>query len=50
LHFADLSNSPAYRALVFIVGIVIAMLAVTGIYIWVKKRYVRRSQPRRRPS
>ncbi len=42
LHFADLRDALAYRALVCILGVVITMLSVTGIYIWLKKRRARR--------
>jgi uncharacterized iron-regulated membrane protein len=38
LHFADLRNWLAFRILVFIAGIVIAVLSVTGVYIWLRKR------------
>jgi hypothetical protein len=43
LHVAH-SLGMAYQLFVFIIGIVIAMLSVTGIYIWWKKRSVRRSR------
>jgi uncharacterized iron-regulated membrane protein len=42
LHFADLRNSALYRAAVFVLGLAIAALAVTGIYIWLAKRNHRR--------
>ena len=42
LHFADLRDSLAYRLLVCALGLCIAMLSVTGVYIWLKKRRARR--------
>ncbi len=41
LHMADLFGLP-YRILVCVAGIVIAMLSVTGVYIWWRKRRARR--------
>jgi len=41
LHYGDIRDIFAYRALVFIFGFVIVLLAVTGIYIWWKKRKAR---------
>lgn len=40
LHMANVFGLP-YRVLVFIVGIVMTMLSVTGVYIWWKKRRFR---------
>lgn len=42
LHFADLRDSLAYRLLVAAVGLIVCVLAVTGIYIWSRKRGSRR--------
>ena len=47
MHFADLGDKPAYHAFVCIVGLVIVLLAVTGVYIWLKKRSARRFHVRR---
>jgi uncharacterized iron-regulated membrane protein len=41
LHYGDIRDVFAYRALVFIFGLVIVLLSVTGIYIWWKKRKAR---------
>jgi len=41
LHYGDIRDIFAYRALVFIFGLVIVMLAITGVYIWWKKRKAR---------
>jgi uncharacterized iron-regulated membrane protein len=41
LHFANWHNWLAYRILVCIVGLVITLLSVTGVYIWLKKRNAR---------
>ncbi|HMK88174.1 MAG TPA: PepSY-associated TM helix domain-containing protein [Methylocystis sp.] len=38
----------AYRLLVFVTGIVIALLSATGVYIWWKKRKARLLRPHRR--
>jgi uncharacterized iron-regulated membrane protein len=42
LHFADLGDSLLYRCFVALLGLVIAMLSVTGVYIWLRKRSARR--------
>ncbi len=42
LHFANWHNWLAYRILVCILGLVITMQSVTGVYIWLKKRTARR--------
>jgi uncharacterized iron-regulated membrane protein len=42
LHFADLRDSLVYRVLVCALGLVVAALSVTGVYIWLKKRRARR--------
>jgi uncharacterized iron-regulated membrane protein len=42
LHFADYRSNPVYRAGVGVLGIVIAMLSVTGIVIWLGKRRARK--------
>ena len=42
LHYGDLRNATLYRILVCLIGLVVAMLSVTGIYIWLKKRRARR--------
>lgn len=41
LHFADLRDLLAYRALVAAMGVVLVALSVTGIYVWLKKRRAR---------
>ena len=41
-HFGDLFGSFLYRLVVFVVGLAVAILAYTGIYIWWRKRAVRR--------
>ena len=41
LHFGDVRDSLPYRVVVSVVGLIIAMLAVTGVYIWWKKRRAR---------
>ncbi len=42
LHFADLRDALAYRLFVCLLGLVVTMLSVTGIYIWLRKRRARR--------
>lgn len=49
LHFADVGDSLVYRMIVFIVGLAIAGLSGTGIYIWWRKRSARR-HGRQRPA
>jgi uncharacterized iron-regulated membrane protein len=41
LHFADLWDSLLYRVTVCVLGLVIATVSITGIYIWIKKRRAR---------
>lgn len=41
LHYGDIRDILAYRALVFIFGFVIVLFSITGIYIWWKKRKAR---------
>ena len=41
LHYADLTDSIAYRWLVFVFGALLAGLAGTGVYIWWHKRRAR---------
>jgi len=43
LHFADFRGWQSYRFLEFVVGLLIAMLSATGVYIWWRKRKVRAS-------
>jgi len=43
LHFANWHNWLTYRILVCILGLVITLLSVTGVYIWYKKWKARRS-------
>lgn len=43
LHFANLHGWLAYRILVCVLGLVISMLSITGVYIWLKKRKARLS-------
>jgi uncharacterized iron-regulated membrane protein len=45
LHFGDVFDSLAYRIFVCVLGIVITMLSVTGVYIWWKKRRARQCSP-----
>jgi uncharacterized iron-regulated membrane protein len=49
LHMARVFGMP-YRLLVCALGVVIAMLSVTGIYIWWKKRRARRVSAARAPA
>lgn len=42
LHFGDIRDFLPYRILVCIFGLILVMLSVTGVYIWWKKRKVRR--------
>jgi uncharacterized iron-regulated membrane protein len=46
LHMANVFGLP-YKILVFILGVVIAMLSATGVYIWWKKRAARLAHRRR---
>lgn len=46
LHMANVFGLP-YRILVCVLGLVIAMLSVTGVYIWWKKRRARHYRSRR---
>ena len=48
LHFANLHGWLAYRVLVCILGIIITVLSVTGVYIWWKKLRARRINTARR--
>ena len=48
LHFANWHGWMAYRILVCILGLVITMLSVTGVYIWLKKRHARRTSKEKR--
>jgi len=41
LHMARVFGMP-YRILVFVLGLVVPMLSITGVYIWWKKRAARR--------
>lgn len=45
LHMAKIWGLP-YKLLVFVMGLVVAMLSATGIYIWYKKRVARLSTKR----
>jgi uncharacterized iron-regulated membrane protein len=38
LHFADIRDSLFYRLLVCVLGLVVAALSITGVYIWLRKR------------
>ena len=49
-HFGDLFGSFLYRLLVFIVGVAVAILAYTGVYIWWRKRSVRKMSVIRRTT
>jgi uncharacterized iron-regulated membrane protein len=49
LHFADVGGSLAYRWFVALAGLIVAMLSVTGVVIWLKKRQVRRRPPTSAP-
>lgn len=42
LHYGDIRDFLAYRILVCIFGLVLVMLSVTGVYIWWRKRKVRK--------
>jgi hypothetical protein len=56
LHYGDIRDILAYRLFVFVFGFALAMLCVTGVYIWWKKRKAQRvaksraSAPRRRQT
>jgi len=41
LHYGDIRDILAYRLFVFLFGFVLAILCVTGVYIWWKKRKAR---------
>ena len=41
LHFADLGDSLAYRIFVFVLGMLTALISVTGVLIWLRKRTAR---------
>jgi uncharacterized iron-regulated membrane protein len=47
LHMADVFGLP-YKIFVCLLGLVVAMLSATGVYIWWKKRQARRSRARGR--
>jgi len=48
LHFADFRGWQSYRFLEFFSGFLITLLSVTGVYIWWRKRAVRRNNPAKR--
>ncbi len=48
LHFANWHDWLAYRILVCILGLIITLLSVTGVYIWLKKRKARLISRQRR--
>lgn len=43
LHYGDIRNFLPYRILVAFFGLVLTVISVTGVYIWWKKRKVRRT-------
>lgn len=43
IHFADIRGWYAYRILVGVLGLLMVLLAVTGVYIWLRKRRARRA-------
>jgi len=45
IHFADLRDALVFRVLVFALGLMLAALSVTGVYIWLRKRRARRFVP-----
>jgi uncharacterized iron-regulated membrane protein len=47
LHFADLGDSVLYRTFVALFGLAVAMLSVTGVYIWLRKRSARHFSAKR---
>lgn len=49
LHMAKISGMP-FRIFVNVVGILVAMLSITGVYIWLKKRGARRRSGQRRTA
>ncbi len=49
LHFADLRDSPLYRLLVCVLGLVVTALSATGVYIWLRKRSVKAFAHGRKP-
>ena len=48
LHYGDVYGLRSYRALVCLLGLLIVMLSVTGVYLWWKKRRARRGAAVRR--
>jgi uncharacterized iron-regulated membrane protein len=48
LHFANFHDWLAYRILVFILGLVMTLLSITGVYIWWKKYRSRHKRNRKR--
>lgn len=50
LHYGDIHDFLPYRILVSFFGLAIVMLSATGIYIWWKKRRVRKKLGRRHPK
>lgn len=42
LHFGDVFGSLAYRVFICVLGLLITLLSVTGVYIWWKKRRARK--------
>lgn len=44
LHLADIGGRP-YQAATSLIGLVVAMLGLTGVYVWWKKRRARRAGP-----
>ena len=42
LHYGDIRNFLVYRILVSFFGVVLTVISVTGVYIWWKKRTVRK--------
>ncbi|MGA7411825.1 MAG: PepSY-associated TM helix domain-containing protein, partial [Bryobacteraceae bacterium] len=48
LHYGDIRDFLPYRILVSLFGLILVMLSVTGIYIWWKKRKVRKLSATRR--
>lgn len=50
LHYGDIRDFLPYRVLVSLFGLVIVMLSATGVYIWWRKRRVRKKLGRPRSS
>jgi uncharacterized iron-regulated membrane protein len=50
LHFGDVADSTSYRLLVFLLGLWVVGLSVTGVAIWLLKRSARKTKRLPRPA